>query len=252
MPPHPDNRGRGSGSRATYRVRSRRPLMALVFLAPLILVVEILLARLVATDRVVALNRAHEWLLGTLERIGLATPGGVALGGLAIVATLLGWHGLRRDPWRLRLLDPPKMLLECVVLALPLVLLGAVLAPPGGVLSSPPLAALDMPNRIVVALGGALHEELLFRVGLLGLVHGVLVSLGRAPRLARDVVFIVGSTAAFAWYHDPGSLAVAATSYHLLAGAYLAGLLPLRGYGIVVGVHVLANVLPILQLAASG
>ncbi len=111
-----------------YADASRQPLSILVFLLPLVVAYEIGLGLLLRSSEGVLTNKAHETLLRFFEEFGIAASGGLYLGGAAIIVVLLIWHLLTRDPWRIDPATPGLMAVESLLLSLPLIVLGVVVA----------------------------------------------------------------------------------------------------------------------------
>lgn len=239
----------------TYWQLSRRPLQMLAFLAPLILAYEAGLAWVLRTERGVLTNKAHETLLTFFESMGVSAAGGLYLGGLVIVVVLLVWHLLNRDPWRIDGTTAGLMACESLLLTLPLIALGILVqrnlpafAGPDGV----ELAGLDIWSKMAISVGAGLYEELLFRMMLIAVVHTLLVDVGRLPHRVGAGVAIAISAVLFAIYHPlagpDGTLLVGRLVFYLLAGLYFGLIYVVRGFGIVVAVHALYDILTVSLL----
>jgi membrane protease YdiL (CAAX protease family) len=234
-------------------------LTILIFLLPLVALYEYGAARYLAGDetRPVETIRAHRLLHEFFDAFGVS---GLYLPGVALVVVLLVWHLLRRDRWRVRPAALGGMLLESIAWTIPLLVLGqmvgrAVQAPLGDVaalaLAAPQagIAALEWPARATIAIGAGLYEELLFRFVAIGGLHFVAVDLLGLKDATGKVVAVVASAAAFALYHDvvladaPGLLQA---GFFFLAGCYFGLVFVLRGFGVVVGVHTLYDLVVLL------
>ncbi len=233
-----------------YGARSRQPLAILAFLLPLVLGYEIGLAILLRTRDGVLTNKAHETLLAFFDAFGINASGGLFLGGAVIVAVLLAWHLLNRDPWRIDPAVPAIMWAESIGLAVPLIVLGVVVA------SREPMAAgagdltsLGLSSQLAISIGAGLYEELLFRMLLIALLHTLLVDVARIDGSLGTAIAIVVSAAAFSLYHRPGQ--VGAALFYFLAGLYFAGVFVWRGFGIVVGAHAFYDIIVVLMMRAA-
>lgn len=239
-------------SRQPYLVASRRPLPILYFLLPLILAYELCLALFLRQGDGVLTNKAHETLLGFFNAFGIAPTGGLYFGGAVIVVVLIIWHLLERDPWRFDPVVPGLMAVESIVLAVPLILVGVLIAnrhlagTPGNV----DIAGLGLLDQLAISIGAGLYEELLFRMLLIAVVHTLLVDLARLPPAAGGSLAVGLSAAAFCWYHLPGDLGSAV--FYLLAGLYFGAIFLWRGFGIVVGVHAIYDVIVVLLMKTAG
>ncbi len=242
--------------RASYFHDSRQPLTVLVFLLPVVLIYELGAWLFLASD-----DSATAWavsaqrvLASVFEVFGVA---GLHLPAVLVVVVLLVWHALSRQAWRVK----PGVLLgmgvESVALAIPLIVLAAMMSPQiaavvqavaeagvqagggqAGVQESTPsggVAQLGWPARATISLGAGLYEELLFRMIGIAALHFVVSDLLRVPERWGTVIAVVGSALAFAMYHQIPSFEIGV--FYFLAGAYFGLLYVVRGFGIVVVCH---------------
>jgi hypothetical protein len=210
-----------------YLTITKRPLQVLAFLLPLIVAYELSLVLVLRGGQTV---QAHRTLLQFFDSFGLGAVGGLYLGGLAIVIVLFVWHILNRDPWQVDVRMLGVMALEAASMTLPLLILAQLLARSGlvaGDAGMPAAAAsigeLGPLGRIAISVGAGLYEELLFRMLLIAIVHALLVDVSKASQQTGTIVAIVVSAAVGALY-------------------------VFRGFGIVVGVHALYDVITTLFL----
>lgn len=251
----------------TYWSRSHRPLHILVFLLPLIVAYELGLALVLRSDHGVLSNVAHIKLLEFFETFGIAPTSGLFLGGIVIVVVLLIWHVLLRDSWHVDFKTIGIMAIESIVLVIPLIVLGqfvartaiSAMALGGGEgvagTTEQQLAELDLWSQLTVSIGAGLYEELVFRMLLIFVIHTLLVDLIGASHRLGSVIAIVVSAAAFTWYHPlegpDGALSVQRLAFFFLAGLYFGVIFVARGFGIVVGVHALYDILMVTTLDGS-
>jgi membrane protease YdiL (CAAX protease family) len=253
--------GAGVGAYARW---STRPLHVLVFLLPLVLLYELGSAVYLADPGTGTVERIRaERLLNDFFQI--FDVGGVYLPGVVLVVTLVVWHILTGDRWRVRWGVLGWMLVECAAWTLPLLVLLHVVdrafGPVGGAVAAAAatggggLADLPTGARITIALGAGLYEELLFRMVAIALIHLVLVDLMRAPDMAGRVAAVVIAAAAFALYHDvvgaDGSFDWRRLSAFFAAGLYFGALYAGRGLGIVVGVHAMYDAVVLVLLGGG-
>src|SRR6185503_5777450 len=141
-----------------------------------------------------------------------SAAGALHLGGVAIIAVLLTWHLLNRDPWKVEGQTIAFMALESIVLTLPLLVIAQVIARMtthpidvnawgGSQGGSGQLATLGPWARITVSVGAGLYEELIFRMLLVALIHTLLVDMGKASHGLGATIAVVVSAAAFTAYH---------------------------------------------------
>ncbi len=219
----------------TYWVQSRRPLASLVFIAPLLVVYETGVL-LLGPEQV--RNGADVWLRQLLDLVGF---GQYFLLPTLTVSTLLAWHYLTREPWRLSRGLVSGMAAECIALAVCLRLILHVQGLFFPQWPVPPTVSLGPAMaRAVSYLGAGIYEELLFRVMLLAPMAWGLRRLGSKPE-ASCVAAIVVTSLLFAAAHHVGP-----GGYHFvwfdfvfrfLAGVFFSILFLYRGFGIAAGAH---------------
>ena len=250
----------GSTSRA-HRLRpraevgywhaSRRPLNILAFLFLPIVAYEFGLALVLRSEQGVLTNKAHESLLQFFSTLGVGAESSLYLGGIVIIVVLLLWHLLNRDEWKLEPRTLGLMLMESLLLTLPLLVLGQVIAQSGV-----PAFAGDLPDtvsaKLAISIGAGLYEELVFRMLLIALLHFLLVDVLKATPQVGVAIAVVVSAAAFTWYHDlagaGGEFSWQRLLFFFAAGLYFGAVFALRGFGIVVAVHAIYDVVTILLM----
>lgn len=253
--------GRRKGTAgATYWTTSKRPLQILVFLLPLVLAYELALPWLIASQgRDV---EAHRRILQFFEGLGVTT-GALYLGGVVVVVVLLIWHLLNRDPWRIDSATAGMMAIEALVLTLPLIVLGQLIVQTelaGPLLSATAqgaqgadYASWSVWEKLTISVGAGLYEELLFRMLLIAVIHTLLVDAGGVSHTLGAAIAVGVSASAFTWYHPPQEMASGRTiqelSFYFLAGLYFGAIYVQRGFGIVVAVHALYDILTLSLLA---
>ncbi len=181
---------------------------------------------------------------------------GVHLPAIAAAAVLLGMHLARKkDPWA----PEPKlyavMLAESLILAVPLFVLMTVLVRepiPGASLSSIDWEAWR--KNMVVAIGAGVYEELVFRLVAIALIHLVAKDLLSLPEEVCTIAAVVLSSLGFSLVHFTflgGQYGFEMTKFlfFTVAGVYFAAIYLGRGFGIVVAVHALYDVLVFTKLA---
>jgi membrane protease YdiL (CAAX protease family) len=243
----------------SYWLESRRPLVVLVFLLPMIIAYELGIAFVLREDDHINTNTAHKSLLEFFEVVGVAPTGGLYLGGLAIVAVLFAWHMLNRDPWRFRPGTIGLMFIEALVLTLPVLILSRVvsqeLAASAVTLTGPSIESLPLWPQLMISIGAGVYEELLFRMLAIAVIHTLLVDVVKLDDIKGAGIAIVISAVLFTWYHPlagvDGDLSWARVVFFFLAGVYFGGVFVLRGFGIVVAVHALYDIITVAMLAPA-
>ncbi|HRP61980.1 MAG TPA: CPBP family glutamic-type intramembrane protease [Phycisphaerales bacterium] len=263
--PRRDDRLFGRGG---YWDVSKRPLQILVFLLPLIIAYELGLALLLRTDAGVLTNAAHLRLIEFFEAFGIGATRGLYLGGIVIVVVLLAWHVLTREPWRVSWRAAGLMAIESMVLVMPLIVVGQFIVRFAGAGEAAPdvdhatmaamfpatalagsaqqVSDLDVWSRLAISVGAGLYEELVFRMLLIAMLHTLLVDVVKASSGLSAVIAIAVSAAAFAYYHPLASAStgmfIPMVLFYFIAGAYFGAIYFVRGFGIVVAVHALYNI----------
>ncbi|MDX2115292.1 MAG: CPBP family intramembrane glutamic endopeptidase [Planctomycetota bacterium] len=201
--------------------------------------------------------RAERMLGSIFASLG---AGGLYLPGVLLVVVLLIWHLLTRDSWRVRPSVCGGMILESIFWTLPLLVLGQMVFRAFDM--APQLAAPAQTNsvleaapahvRALFAVGAGLYEELVFRLMAIALVHAIAADLLRVPEGPARASAVFISAVAFALYHDvmmpTGGIDPARLAVFTFAGVYFGTLYVLRGFGIVVAVHVLYDLAVLVLL----
>ncbi|MEK7992752.1 MAG: CPBP family intramembrane glutamic endopeptidase [Planctomycetota bacterium] len=225
-------------ARDSYIERTSRPICAIVFLLPFIIFYEIGTFR-INTD---VLNQsqirvvAFVWLQNLLESLGFGGKFAWAAPPLAVVVILLALQIASGKQWRLWLGDLLPMAAECVLLAVPLIVLTLFLNssagpqsrdvsfdggwPPaqreyapacsstvGQTPSAPGGAAVrGTPNRslladVVTGIGAGIYEELVFRLILICLLMLLFQDALRLSHKSAAVLSVLISAALFSAHH---------------------------------------------------
>jgi len=243
----------GSAGASGYFDRSQQPLEILAFLAPLIVFFEFgLVGALRLGDGWVFTNRAHSALLELFDWVGvhadrLRLPA-LSLPAAALVVVLLVWQVIARRAWTLHLPTVGFMAVESVLTALPIVVLGWLLAALPWA-SVPEPRSLGMTGQIAVAVGAGLYEELLFRLVLISLIHSLLRRMRAFSDRSATIAAVVFAALLFAFYHPilvDGHLAMRDATVLFAAGLWWGTLFVVRGFGIAVGSHVAYDAIVLL------
>jgi membrane protease YdiL (CAAX protease family) len=226
-----------------YWCESRRPLVSLAFIAPLLVIYEV---GVLVLGAAAVRNGADVWLRTMLDWTGL---GGYFLLPFLTVAILLAWHHTTGEPWKVSAGTLYGMLLESAVLAVVLLVLAHL---QGVLLQLPPLAAsfgrdaMDLLGRMVGFFGAGIYEEVLFRLLMLPAVAAVIAWLGGSLRM-KHLGSIAITSLLFSAAHHLGahgeSFALGTFVFRFLAGAFFAVLFVYRGFGIAAGTHALYDIL---------
>lgn len=176
---------------------------------------------------------------------------GYYLPGAALIMVLLVWHLASHQPWRINGQALLGMAGESVLLAVPLLFLNrwlpglrAVTAQAGG-------GAQDGLDNLLLSIGAGLYEELVFRLIVITLLTLLLGDILRVRQVTGVALAVIVSSLLFAAHHyypigaDPWSTREFA--FRAAAGAYLAAVFVVRGFGLAVGCHVIYDVMAFLS-----
>jgi len=223
----------------SYLERTSRPIYALIFLLPFIVFYEMgtILSNTDVMNQIQDRVVAFIWLQSLLDRyLGFGSKLAWAAPPLAVVVILLALQLASRKPWYFGLADFGPMIIECVLLAMPLIVLSLFLSglakPTGEViqsshhmtedrlLTSDPSTALrasfcllssvfnsnDAASKslladIVTGIGAGIYEELIFRLILMCILMVVLEDLMGLSHKGSITLAVLVSAALFSAHH---------------------------------------------------
>ena len=240
-----------------YQKESTRPLVSLVFLAPMLIAYE---ASMLLLGPGSIRNGADVWLRHSLEWIGF---GQYFLLPFLTCSILLAWHHLQRDPWHVHMATLPRMLVESIALAVFLLILAhlqgrlaaewslQILPHGSGMEPKVPPSFSRAWSRLIPYFGAGIYEELLFRLILLsgmigtarwlglsrkhGIVSAVVLSSLLFAASHYELFVLYGDT--FQWY---------SFTFRFLAGIFFSILFLYRGFGISAATHAVYDILVII------
>ncbi|NNJ27159.1 CPBP family intramembrane glutamic endopeptidase [Alienimonas chondri] len=242
----------GPGS---YFARTRRPIVCLAFLAPLLAAYEVGVIWLASSGEPV-LGGAGGWLRWSLAEAG--TGAAFALP-LIVAGALLGWNFYGHHRWEVRWdtlggMLGESLLAASLLIAAALGVRSLIASEDAGSDDTATGAAITVDlaeeperaaprstgARLVGSIGAGVYEELLFRLTLLPLAYGLFRLLRCGPKGAA-VLAVVSSSLLFALCHHLGPHgeipAAAPFLFRTAAGCVLAALFWWRGFGVAVGAH---------------
>jgi len=263
----------------SYLERTSRPIYAVVFLLPFIVVYE--LGTIFINTNVLNQSQirvlAFVWLQNLLGYIGLGSRLAWAAPPLAVVLILIALQLASRKRWRFSVGDFWPMGIECVLLAVPLIVLGLFLNNP-----PKPQAHIDqftnsavqiqieaMPTcsavtndgvksgsllaDVVTGIGAGIYEELIFRLILICLLVLLFQSVLRLDQKNSIVFAVLVSAALFSAYHHMDFLSGQVNQtdpfswtkfgFRTIAGVYFAVLFSIRGFGVTAGTHAFYDII---------
>ncbi|MGW8258154.1 MAG: CPBP family glutamic-type intramembrane protease [Thermoguttaceae bacterium] len=221
-----------------YWVQSRRPVVSLVFVAPLMVIYE---AGVVFCG---VQNGADAWMRQFLDFFGF---GQHLLLPLLTAGVLVAWHYLSHEPWRFSPAVLWPMFVESLLLAICLRILL--------VLQSAMFVAVASPTSMSIAsqaksalgfLGAGIYEELLFRLLLLTGINWLVRRWYSAPQPSL-VLAVLLSSLIFAAAHYVGQAGDPfqwfSFWFRFVAGVFFSILFIYRGFGIAAGAHAAYDIL---------
>ncbi|MHC4131022.1 MAG: CPBP family intramembrane glutamic endopeptidase [Planctomycetota bacterium] len=272
-------------SKDSYLERTSRPVYALVFLLPFIVFYE-LGTILINTD---VLNEtqtrvlAFVWLQRFLEYIGFGGKFAWAAPPVAVVIILTGLQLASKKRWLFRAKDLVPMTIECMLLAVPLIVFsllfntsmtGDSYNPNSSVMgteqrgvvycsASESTASFESEQpvdisqgklllaNIVTGIGAGIYEELVFRLLLICGLMILFQDLAGLSHRQSIILSVAISSALFSAHHhidlltgEPSSVfSAAAFIFRTFAGVYFAVLFAIRGFGVTSGTHAFYNII---------
>ncbi len=233
---------------------THRPLQCLVFVLPLVLAYEIGMAVLHgrATDQQLAAQVILHWLFSLFGASGAYLPG------IVLIIVLLFWQIASRYPWKIGLQPLAGMAGESVLWAIPLFFFHQWL--PGltalsGPSSVTPLAAARGPaapwDDLLLSIGAGIYEELLFRLIGISLLTFLLIDTLGMKQAAGVALAVIFSSLLFGLHHyapiGNDTWDTARFAFRTAAGAYLACVFVVRGFGVAVGCHAMYDIIATLS-----
>lgn len=216
-----------------YWAASQAPLTSLLFVLPLLAMHELGVRWYASLPGRVVEYRITAFTLLTrfLHSCGAS---GRYLPALAVVAILLSWHIARGDRWRFHIPMLPLMLLECLVLAIPLLAVHFLFSP------APRFMAVgEWKLMASLYLGAGVYEELIFRLAAFAILSLLLMDVGGLSAKIATPAIVLLSAAGFSTYHMLGMSHFPWQAFVFigLRGVYYGIIFLERGFGITVGVH---------------
>lgn len=248
-----------------YFARTCRPVYALVFLLPFIVIYEILVFAVNPQLLSEPINNirggvvAFVWIQNFLHHLGLDAKSAWICAPLVIIITLLALQLTSRQKWKILWHDLLIMTCECILISLPLIILSLLLNRP----ARPPqaaclLAAVNFPHHsfvmdIITGIGAGIYEELIFRLVLIGLLMLFFETILGVKRSKAIIISVAVSAVLFSLHHHfvflNGRLAraelftLAPFIFRTIAGIYFASVFAVRGFGIVAGAHIFYDII---------
>jgi membrane protease YdiL (CAAX protease family) len=258
-------------TRDSYLERTGRPVYAIVFLLPFIIFYE-LGTIFINTDvlsqteiRVVA----FVWLQELLRYLGFGGKFLWAMPALLVIVILLAYQLVSGKRWWVSFTDILPMTLECILLAIPLIVLSLFLhssafasnwsaqcVPAAAQSSAAAQAQPSLLADIVTGIGAGIYEELLFRLILICLLLLLFQDVFGFGKNNSIVLAVLVSAALFGAHHHIDFLTGRPNQtdffdwwkfiFRTMAGVYFAMLFAIRGFGITAGTHAFYDIIATL------
>ncbi len=233
-----------------YLAVTHRPLHSLLFLLPMVLAYEIGMAMTysgaaIGERRGLAAEQLLHWFFSLFGATGAYLPGAV------LVAVLLVWHIACAHPWKVSIQPLFGMAGESVLLAIPLLLLHHWLPGLRATTAAVPDVVSSAAEDLLLSVGAGIYEELLFRLIAITLLILIFVNTFGMKEIAGVALAVIISSLMFGMHHHAPigeeAWSAGAFAFRSAAGAYLAAVFVMRGFGLAVGCHVIYDVFAFLQ-----
>lgn len=274
-----------------YYARTARPVYALIFLLPFILLYEILVLAVnpqllsEPASNVRGAVVSFVWVQNFLQYIGMDTKNAWLFAPAAVILTLIVLQLTSRQSWKIKVSDFFIMAGECIVLAIPLIILALVLnrAPnrQSAAANFLPVilcqtacddntAAQDSSSQnshaglnrksvqmdLLTGIGAGIYEELIFRLILISLSMMFFEVVLGVPKTKAIIISVIISSVLFSLHHHfvflNGQFARAEIftmtrfAFRTVAGVFFAIIFAVRGFGIAAGTHAFYDIIATL------
>ncbi len=266
----------------SYLERTSRPVYGVVFLLPFLFFYEFG-TLLINTD---VLNHtqvrvvAFVWLQDLLKYLGFSGKFIWAAPAVAVVVILVALQIASGKNWRVFFADILPMATECVLLAVPLIVLSLLLhstaaggnvtvgAKPVAVCQCGPISSCSVTAAgepaaaegqssvmadVVTGVGAGIYEELVFRLILICLLMMLFQDVLNFGKTGSVIMSVLMSAALFSAHHHLDLLSGrlnerdmfdwAKFTFRTIAGVYFAILFAIRGFGITAGTHAFYDII---------
>ena len=250
----------------SYLDRTSRPIYALTYLIGFILLYEAG-TFLISTDvlssslgntqvRVVSFawiqNLLMDYLNFPARMTWIATP-------LVVMVILLALQITSKTQWKVTASDFMPMTIECILLAVPLIVLSLMLnrsATEQMVAMNAGGATSELAVQLVSGIGAGIYEELVFRLILISLLMMLFQDFLGVTRRNSIILSVLISAVMFSLHHHIFFMNGSFTSgeefvlsvfvFRIMAGIYFAVIFAIRGFAIAVGTHAFYDILAAL------
>lgn len=249
----------------SYAERTSRPIYALVYLLGFIAV--FIVGTLLIQPKTISQSLAEPqvrvvafiWIQNMMEYIGFSSRDALLATPLVVVVILLALQVTSKTPWNVRIADLILMLCECILLAIPLIVLSLLLNKGASIANTASLAGQGAGIKgmlwvdIITGIGAGIFEELIFRLILICLLMLLFQDLFGIEKRRAVVSSVIISAVLFSVHHHAffanghfywgDTFTAGKFIFRTLAGVYFAVLYAVRGFGITAGTHAFYNII---------
>ena len=268
----------------SYLERTSRPIYALVFLLPFVIFYE--LGTIFINTDVLSQSQirvvAFVWLQRSLEYAGFGSRFAWMAPAITVIVILIALQLASKKGWGFCISDIWVMAIECIVLAVPLIVLSLFLNSTAGAQQSAvsfnggsmsvcgravecfstaaqetdfAVAESSLLADIVTSIGAGIYEELVFRLILISLLVMVFQDCFKIDQKNSILLSVFISAALFSAHHHidflsgqlnvTESFSLARFGFRTIAGVYFAVLFAIRGFGITAGTHAFYDIMAV-------
>ena len=253
-----------------YLDRTSRPIYALAYLLAFIIFYEIGIFIVNPLILEQSLEQQHSvvvsfvWIQSMLKFLRFSDRMTWLVTPLVVVLILLALQITSRTSWRVRIKDFIPMTIECILLAVPLIVLILIFNhsaadPQPGATANQAVSAnaqAGLLPEIVTGIGAGIYEELIFRLILICLLMLLLEDYLLFSRKSSVIFSVLIAAVLFSLHHHihfvHGQFQAGEPFYfapfvfRILAGIYFAILFAVRGFAITAGTHVFYDIIAAL------
>jgi hypothetical protein len=276
----------------SYYARTARPIYGLWFILPFIILYETLV--LLVNPQLLSQPASNVrgavvsfvWVQNFLQTLGMTTKNAWLFAPAVVILTLITLQITCRQSWKVKLTDFLIMAGECIVLAIPLIVLALVLnrAPKpqstAGVFNEITVCSTiaplqtDQPSDgnsrqtgtglhcrsvkmdILTGIGAGIYEELIFRLVLISISMTFFELILGMPKLNSIIASVIISSVLFSLHHhfvflngqfeNAEIFRIMPFAFRTIAGVFFAIIFAVRGFGIAAGTHAFYDIIATL------
>jgi hypothetical protein len=276
-------------AKSGYFVRTARAVYALVFLLPVIVIYEALvflvnpqlLSEPVSNVRGAVVS--FVWVQNFLYYLGMDMKAAWLFAPVVVIVILLILQLASRQSWKVRFRDFPVMAGECLIFAIPLVILSLVLnrgpsqqqaavnnfntvitcSTDSSGISEESQAGQMVSNSqeiyisLLTGIGAGIYEELIFRLILISLSMIFLETILGIRHIRAVIISVIISSVLFSLHHHfvflngqftrtADIFTMTRFTFRTVAGVFFAIIFAVRGFGIAAGAHAFYDIIATL------